>query len=255
MTTQNETKLKTLLNNLKPGTVTLAPWLEELGISRNLQNHYLRSGWLEPIGRGAYKKPAEKVQWPGGIFAMQNQANLNVHAGAITALSLQGFGHYFRLNQETIYLFSPYKENLPKWFKDYDWGNTVFHQQTDFLPENIGVIEHEVRNIPVKISTTERSIFESLYLTPKKLDLIECYHLIEGLVNLKPKLVLQLLNQCNSVRVKRLFLYLAEKANHQWLKFLDVSTIDLGSGNRRITEGGTYVSKYQITIPKELAEL
>ena len=255
MTTQNETKLKTLLNNLKPGTVSLAPWLEELGISRNLQNHYLHSGWLEPIGRGAYKKPGEKVQWQGGIFAMQNQANLKVHVGAITALSLQGFGHYMRFNQETVYLFSPYKENLPKWFKDYEWESTVFHQQTSFLPENFGIVEHEERNIHIKISSSERAIFESLYLSPKKLDLIECFHLMEGLVNLQPRLVQELLNHCNSVRVKRLFLYLAEKANHQWLKFINMSTLNLGSGNRRITEGGTYVSKYQITIPKELAEL
>lgn len=255
MTKQNETKLKTLLNNLKPGTVTLAPWLEKLGISRNLQNHYLRSGWLEPIGRGAYIKSAEKVQWPGGVYAMQNQSNLNVHVGAITALSLQGLNHYFRFNKETIYLFSPYKENLPKWFKDYNWENAVFHQQTSFLPDNLGIVEHEVRNIPVKISSSERAILESLYLTPKKLDLIECYHLMEGLVNLQPRLVLELLNKCNSVRVKRLFLYLAEKANHQWLKFMNMSSLDLGSGNRRIAEGGTYVSKYQITIPKELAEL
>ena len=255
VTTQNETKLKILLDNFKPGAVVLAPWLERLGISRNLQRHYLRSGWLEPIGRGAYKKPNEKVQWPGGVYALQNQARLKVHAGAITALSLQGLSHNIQFTHETIYLFSPYNENLPKWFKDYEWENVVFHQQTSFLPENLGIIESDVGTIPVRQSSSERAVFESIFLTPKKMDLIECYHLMEGLVNLKPSLVEELLFQCNSVRVKRIFLYLAEKANHQWLKFLDLSTLNLGSGNRSIASGGTYISKYQITIPKELAEL
>ena len=255
MATQNETKLKILLNSIKPGTVVLAPWLEELGISRNLQRHYLQSGWLEPIGRGAYKRPNETVQWPGGVYTLQNQARLKVHIGAITALSLQGLAHNIRFTREIIYLFSPYNENLPRWFKDYDWENEVFHQQTSFLPADLGIIEFYDRNIPVKQSSSERAIIESLYLAPKKTDLIECYHLMEGLVNLKPSLVQELLFQCNSIRVKRIFLYLADKANHQWLKFVDLSTLNLGSGNRSIAAGGTYISKYQITIPKELKEL
>ena len=78
---------------------------------------------------------------------------------------------------------------------------------------------------------------------------------MEGLTNLRPKLVQKLLQECNSIKVKRLFLYLSEKANHTWLQFIDPSFVDIGNGNRRITEGGTYISKYQITIPDELAIL
>ena len=47
---------------------------------------------------------------------------------------------------------------------------------------------------------------------------------------------------------------MSEKANHQWLQFLKTDKIDLGSGDRMITESGAYSSKYKITIPKELAE-
>lgn len=255
MTTQNETKLKTLLNNMKPETVGLASWLEELGISRDLQKHYRNSGWLESMGRGAFKRPGEKVKWQGGLHALQYQAKLSVHVGAITALSIKGFSHYFRLGEETIYLFSPPKNNLPKWFVNFNWENPVNHLRTSFLPTDIGIIEHEEKNFFIKISSPERAILECLYLAPKTLDLTECYHLIEGLVNLKPKLLQKLLQTCNSVKVKRLFLYMAEKANHQWLKFIDLKLINMGNGNRRITKGGVYVSKYQITIPKELIEM
>jgi hypothetical protein len=48
---------------------------------------------------------------------------------------------------------------------------------------------------------------------------------------------------------------MAEKANHQWFQFLNVDKIYIGSGDRMITEHGVFVSKYQITIPKELAKL
>lgn len=255
MDTQNEAKLKTLIRNIQPGTVALAPWLEKQGFSRDLQKHYLKSGWLETLGRGAYKKTGDTIKWPGGVYAIQNQTALKLHVGAITALSLQGLSHYSRLGQETIYLFSPYGDKLPKWFRDHRWESPVVHRQTSFLSEEPGIVPYEVSNTTIKIASPERAILECLYLTPKTLDLLECYHLMEGLVNLKPALIQELLNSCHSVKVKRLFLYMADKANHQWVSFLDTSNVDMGNGNRSIAEKGVYISKYQITIPKELAEL
>ncbi len=255
MTTQNETKLKTLIKSIKPGTVVLASWLEGKGISRNLLSYYLRSGWLEPVGRGAYIRTGDNVDWKGGLIAMQEQAGTDVHVGALSALTLQGLSHYFRLGKEILFLFSPYKTRLPKWFEDYNWQTQLFHQQTSFLPKDVGITNYSDNNLSIKISSPERSILECLYLSPKMLDLMECYHLMENMVNLKPKLLQELLENCDSYKVNRLFLFLAEKARHQWLDFMDTSKIKLGNGNRRLTENGTYVAKYQLTIPKELAEL
>ena len=48
---------------------------------------------------------------------------------------------------------------------------------------------------------------------------------------------------------------MAEKANHQWFQFLKTDTINLGNGNRMLAEKGVYISKYLISVPKELAEL
>ncbi len=84
---------------------------------------------------------------------------------------------------------------------------------------------------------------------------MECFQLMEGLANLRPKLVQQLLAACTLVKAKRLFLYLAEKANHQWLRYVDRSALDLGSGSRSLAQGGTYVSKYQLVVPESLATL
>lgn len=67
----------------------------------------------------------------------------------------------------------------------------------------------------------------------------------------RPQTVQELLEQCTSVKVKRLFLYLAEKAGHEWAKYLDLSKVDLGKGKRALVKGGEYVTKYQMTVPKE----
>ena len=96
---------------------------------------------------------------------------------------------------------------------------------------------------------------ECLYSVPKSQPLLEVYEIMEGLNNLRPASVQALLEACKSVKVKRLFLYLAEKAGHDWFNYLDLKKVDLGSGKRSIVQGGTYVPKYQITVPKELEEV
>ena len=255
MTTQNKIYLRNLFGLLKPGTVVSSSWLESFGISRDLQKYYLKSGWLEQVGRGAYKKPNDKVAWPGAINAIQKQTDIKVHLGGLSALSQQGFSHYFRFEKEVLQLFSPLRHNLPKWFIDYDWGVKFLHKKTSFLPDNLGLKELEIKQIPILVSTPERAIMEYLYLAPKQADLVECYHIFEGLVNLKPKLVKELLQNCNSIKVKRLFLFMAEKSNHTWFQFLDTENIDLGTGKRMIGENSVYNSKYQISIPRELTEL
>lgn len=98
-------------------------------------------------------------------------------------------------------------------------------------------------------------MMECLYLTPKRLDMVECYQVMEGLVNLRPKVVQQLLESCTSVKAKRLFLYMAEKAGHQWLQFVDQTNIHLGAGDRSLVDNGVYVAKHHISIPRELAYL
>lgn len=255
MTTHNDTKLKKLFNLLQPNNVITAAVLDENGVSRHLRRYYQESGWIEPLGRGAYKKPGDLLEWQAGVNALQNQLNIKVHVGGLTALILHGFSHYFRLSKETLYLFSPLQTRIPNWFTNYNWNVELFQKPTSFLPENTGVKELEIKDTKVNVSTAERAILECLFLAPQHADLVECYQVLEGLVNLKPRLVSELLSTCNSVKVKRLFLYLSEKANHQWLQFLKTDKIDLGSGDRMITESGAYSSKYKITIPKELAEL
>lgn len=106
MGTLKDNKIKKLLDLHKPGTVCLSSWLESLSISYDLQKRYRKSGWLESLGRGAYKRPGEEVDWQGGLYALQVQAGLSVHAGALTALALRGMTHYVRLGGETVFLFS-----------------------------------------------------------------------------------------------------------------------------------------------------
>ena len=244
-----------LLAKHVPDTILLASWLEKNDISRDLQKYYLRSGWLEHYGHGAFKRPNENVQWLGAVYSLQKQSELKVHVGGITSLSLQGLAHYVRLGKESLYMFSQQYVKLPKWFLDQEWGTQVKHVKTNILPSEIGLFEFKVDTINLRISSPERAILECLQLSPNHFDLVECYQVFEGLSNLRPKIIQELLEKCESIKVKRLFLYMAAKAKHQWLPFVDQTNIELGKGDRILVKGGVYISQHRISIPKELATL
>ncbi len=252
MTTNPDKKLMSLLDNHVPGTVLLASWLEKNGISRDLQQYYLKSGWLESYGFGAFKRPNENVQWIGVLNSLQRQTKLSVHVGGLTSMSLQGLSHYVRLGKENLYLFSPHYADLPKWVLSQDWSEQIVLVKTKFLPADLALFDYNQDTLKLKLSSPERAILECLYLTPNRFDMMECYQILEGLPNLRPNVLQQLLENCNSVKVKRLFLYMASKAKHQWLDFVDQSTIELGTGDRVIVKGGVYISKFRISVPKEL---
>jgi len=71
---------------------------------------------------------------------------------------------------------------------------------------------------------------------------------MELLTSVKPALIQALLEQCSSVKVKRLFLYMSDRAGHAWRNRLDLSRIDLGSGIREIEKGGKVDRNYNIVI-------
>ncbi|MBL4941752.1 MAG: type IV toxin-antitoxin system AbiEi family antitoxin [Colwellia sp.] len=252
MNTERESKLNLLLSTLPSGIVLSSAWLVEQGYSLDLQKQYKKSQWFDSIGTGALIRHSDQVDYLGGIYALQSQLGLSVHPAAKAALSLQGKAHYLELSTKKAQLFGGKNENLPLWFKKRDWGLNVECKLTGFLPPELGLVEIEHKSFKVKISSPARAVMECLYLAPKSQPLLEVFELMEGLNNLRPATVQKLLESCTSVKVKRLFLYLADKADHEWLSYINLDKVNLGSGKRAIVSDGVYVSKYQITVPKEL---
>lgn len=254
MSTEVGSKINKLLNSQPSGIVLLSSWLADQGYSYDLQQRYKKSNWLHSIGIGALIRTNDKVKYEGAIYALQQQGSLSIHPGGRTALSLLGKAHYLESKTSKVMLFGGAKERLPSWFKKHNWGVNVEYYETTFLPKDVGLTEIEVKNFSIKISGAARAIMECLYLAPQKQNLIECYELMEGLNNLSPKQVQMLLENCQSVKVKRLFLYMAEKAKHGWVEHLDKTKIDLGKGKRSIVRNGAFVDQYGITVPKEMEE-
>lgn len=224
-------------------------WLNKQGLDKRSAYQYENNNWLESIGTGAYKRYGESISWEGGLYAIQKQLKLDIHIGGKTALELLGKSHNISFNHKS-FLFSSSKANLPKWFKTHSWQSNLTLIKTQFLNPDTALKELDMGNFKLQVSSIERAILEVLFLVPKQQDFQECYYLMEGLMDMRPKVLQSLLEECKSIKVKRLFLFMADKANLPCLKKLDLCKINLGSGKRVIVPGGNFDSQYQITYPK-----
>lgn len=254
MTIEIKTKINKLLNNLPEGALATIPWLERQGISSQLVFHYEKSGWLEAIGYGAYARNKKTITWQGGVYAMQSQLNMDVHVGAKTALELKRLLHFIPQNSSSssfLYLFS--NKGLPAWFLKYPWGIKICCKPAHLFKGNteLGMTTYENSAFNLKIAAPERAIMELLYFVPSKQGLEETFLILEGLATLRPKIIQQLLETCQSVKVKRLFCALSKQAGHTWFKDLNLSQVNFGKGKRMIGNGGDFDSEFLITIPKK----
>lgn len=254
MDTDFKSKINRLLHRWPKNTVAVDLWLEQQGISNDLKHAYLRSKWLEPLERGAAIQYGSKVDWRGGLFALQEQLSLPIHAGGKTALEELGLGHFVRYQETMVWLFAAQRTHLPSWFRLHSWGPEIVVVRSDFLPPEIGLARKEAGEFSFALSSPERAVLEVLYLIPDRQRFDEALLLFEGLTTLRPKLLQKLLVSCTSIKVKRLFLFMADKQQHSWFKRLDLSQINLGRGKRSIIKGGRLDQKYGITVPPGLGD-
>jgi len=251
---QNTGKIKNVLKGWIRGTVATQPWLQSQGVYRQLARKYLQNSWIERVGHGAYRLAGDSIDWPGGLHALQNQLALKIHAGAKTALELEGYAHTVPLGKgQRVWLFGAATTTLPRWFKAYSWSVQVRFVPTNLFAGDPGVgltdTQPEGHSFWIRLSAPERAILETLSLVPAESDFEEAQSLMEGLDTLRPSLVQTLLEACRSIKAKRLFMHLAEKMNHPWVSHVDVARVNFGKGNRTIVPGGKFDSKYRITVP------
>lgn len=256
MNMKKRTKINKLITSWIPGAVYSVNWLKNNGYTYSNLQVYKNSGWVESIGAGALIKSGDQVDWIGAVWALQEQMNLPIRVGGKTAIEQAGSAQYLTLGKERVFLIAEPKTKLPTWFKNKKWNaeivfvqSSLFDKKLQSLPikeQGLAVVEFE--RLKINYSSRERAILEYLDQVPERHSFGEAHEIMENLVTLRPKLVQTLLMYCQSIKAKRLFLAMAEKSNHPWLKKLDLSKINLGSGSRQLVAGGEFNSKYKITV-------
>jgi hypothetical protein len=250
-----------LYNILPEGVITTRKWLMDNNFTNHAIDNLVKSSQLESISKGIYVRNKNKITWQSIVFSLQSMLKIDLVVGGLTALEMQGLSHYLSFSEnKTVHLYG--NDALPKWVMELE-GNVKFikHTTKGFFESNENekqkdqfTIEREWDNEGRKliVATPERAYLEVLLQVPTKTTFEHADQLIQGLTTLSPRSLQKLLEQCQNIKAKRLFLWFADRQNYGWLNKLDRDKITLGSGNRVIAKGGKLDNKYKITVPEWL---
>lgn len=250
-----------LYNILPEGVITTRKWLMDNNFTNHAIDNLVKSSQLESISKGIYVRSKNKITWQSIVFSLQSMLKIDLVVGGLTALEMQGLSHYLSFSEnKTVHLYG--KDSLPKWVMNLDVNVTfIKHSTRGFLESHENEKQKDQFTIgrewdnegrKLTISTPERAYLELLLQVPTKVTFEHADQLIQGLTTLSPRSLQKLLEQCQNIKAKRLFLWFADKQNYVWLNKLDRDKITLGSGNRMIAKEGKLDNKYKITVPEWL---
>lgn len=249
-------KINQMLSNWKSGEVHGLDWLGTYGVDRKLAHKYCKSGYLEKVASGVYVKANDQPNPYAVIRYLQEELRLKLHVSGRTALELQGHSHYLSLGQKNkIYLTSYESRTFPKWLKGY-WGHfEVTFKKSSLIETESFLTEYEASgDFKIKLSSRELAILEMIedFDLSNSLETVENY--AESLNTLRSYVLQELLEKCQSVKVKRVFLYISEKLNLPYFGKINLEKIDLGSGKRVVVVDGAFNKKYNITVDRVAEE-
>ena len=243
-------KINRLLSYGVYGGLFFSEWLSKMGYSAQLIKQYKDSGWLESLTNGAMYRRNEKLSALAAIYSFNKQTDKIVRIAAHSALELHGFSHYIPIGKPKLMVsFDSIKPR--EWMKSDKFDMNIIPFSTAiFKKPATRLLKKD--NLELIVSTPEQAFLECLHLVPSHYNYMDLYYLMEQLTSLDPMAVQKALENTSSQRVKRMFLYMAEKAGHYWFDMLSRESLGLTDSKLQLVENGTYISKYKITVPKEL---
>lgn len=253
MTIDNRTKINQLLQYRKPGGLYFSSWLNENGYSDQLVHSYRKTGWLSTLSKGVLQRAGEKLSFLSALSSFNEQMNKGFHIGAHSALELLGFNHYVPMGKPLLMVGHPIEEKVPEWMKNEGFEYHLKFFSTKMIPTN-HLTAFNLGEYTILVSVPEKAFLECLHLAPKQYAYMDLFYIMEQLTTFRTEVVQDLLERTDSIKVKRLFLYMAQKAGHEWFNGIDLSRIKIGTGKQQLAENGVYLPEYRLTIPKELYE-
>ena len=251
MSIDTSNKLNRLLQSEQQGKLFFSAYLQKKGYSNQLLKRYRSSGWLESLSKGVMYRTGGQLRSFGAIASYNEQMGKCLHVGAHSALELSGFSHFVPMGRPLLMVGHPVSEVPPNWLR-----TCVFERELQFFSTNTFSKPQFVNRIEegfeIAIAAPEQAFLECLLLTPTHYTYMDLYYIMEQLTTLRPEVLQSMLENTDNLKVKRMFLYMAQKAGHYWFEMLDKSKIYLGTSKYQLSKNGVYIPEYKITVPKEL---
>lgn len=249
------TRIANLVDQLPKGAVVGTDWLQQRGINTDLAKHYVRSGWLQRLGVGAYSLRGGTPDWQGAIWGLQ-QVDARVWPGGAIALALHGYAQNLTFAEGgNVSLFGESTFSLPAWFKRQSWAANVELHRNNLFSIDVADAAWQTadwQSLDLKASSPEQAVLEIATLVRDEHSFEQLRHAMESLPSLRPKRMNTLLGACRSVKASRLVVLLGEHYKHPWIERLDRDQLNLGSGKRQLWPGGAMHPQYGITVSRSL---
>jgi hypothetical protein len=189
--------------------------LAQVGVSSALAYHYLKSGWLERLGRGVFMFPNDMLREEDCLKFISRQLP-GFHVGGKTALAWRGVRQNLPA-QEPLWLWGDKKARLPAWFnRRFRAQYTARNPFAPAMPKDIGLQTLPETPDGVLVSVPERAVLEMLSEVGIHHGIEESRNIMEGVRSLRPDVLAMLLKHCQRVKVVRLCVLWAEELNLSW---------------------------------------
>lgn len=240
-----------------PGAVVLSSWLRQEGISAALAATYVRSGWLVPLGRGAWQVGHVTSEWSDAIHALQTQGGIDVQPYGLTALSLSGklpMGVISPLSGG-LYLSWPKGVAVPAWLTGRGWGRPLYViTRSEANGSGVGEGNVPVRSGRLAIPSPERALMELADQCSSAEDMVLLRHCLQGLVPLGINHLQQLIESWPVLRTRRVIVWLLEMTRPDMAARLQLDHINLGAGKFQVAGGGNYYPALKLSVPDTVLE-
>lgn len=243
-------KINRLLYDAVPGGLLFAAWLRKEGYSAQLIKRYRDSGWLEGLSRGVMYRKNDSLSALAAVYSYTHQTGKKARIAAHSALELLGFNHYVPMGKPRL-MVAFKKGSVDDWVRSERYDMTIVPFHTGIF-KNPTTQSFDRNGFSLILSSPEQAFLECVHLVPDYYNYMDLYYIMEQLTSLDPDKVQIVLENTSSQRVKRMFLYMAEKAGHYWFNMLDMDKFGLTTSKLQLVDNGVYISKYRITVPKEL---
>lgn len=251
MSLESTNKLNKLLQNSQEGMLFFSKWLNKMGYSDQLLLRYRQSGWLTGVSKGVMARNNKTLSAVGALSSLNEQLDKSYTIAAHSALESAGFTHFVAMGKPTLMVRRKKEEVVPAWMRKCEFDKNFYLFTSEAFETDESYLYND-GNFKTLTSSAEQAFLECLVLAPKFYTFMDLYYIMEQMTTLRIDVLQRLLERCTSNKVKRMFLYMASKANHYWFSKLDLDKIELGNGKYKLCSDGVYVSQYKITIPKDL---
>ena len=238
-------KIKLLQSSIPRGGPFDTERLSDLGISTALAHRYVKSGWLDRLGRGVFMFHGDEITRDASLRFLQRKIP-GLHVAAKTALALHGFLRNVSY-EERIRLWGDQRDELPRWFKErfgacYS-ASRLFEE--DLTPE-YGIAPLPGNADGPRVSEPERALLEMLSEVGVHQDIDEARHITECVRHLSTCKLAHLLGACRMVKAVRLCVVWSEELGLPWAtKAREAAEGKMGAGRwvARLKDGRTLILK------------